>query len=231
MTITNLSKFCLEQLDFANLQLDQGCFYQSLPLCVIDAVYSIGVRYSATEATVRRFCKHYKLTLSRGAELPEQAEQLSITEFLDIYKAYGVERMADEVYRNRQRTSSRNGILKAEAVRLFAQVLCDHGVNYFQDVPKIQGLAGFEQAIMEIPGQHSGVSLRYFYMLAGDTNFIKPDRMIKRFLFAATGEHFSDDACQSALEGACRDLARDYPGLTPRALDNLIWNYQRNVKA
>lgn len=231
MDIAKLTAYCLIKLDFTNLQLDQAYFYQSLPLCVIDAVYSIGVRYSSTEATVRRFCEHFNLTLSRGAELPEQAEQLSVKEFLDIHKEYGMARMTDEVYRNRQRTSSRNGILKAEAVRLFAQVLCDNGVNYFQEVPKAQGSTDFEQAIMEIPGQHSGISLRYFYMLAGDSNFIKPDRMIKRFLFVATGENLSDDECQSVLEGACRELAKEYPGLTPRALDNLIWNYQRNVKA
>jgi hypothetical protein len=230
MNIAKLTAYCRTHLDFANLQLDQAYFYQSLPLCVIDAVYSIGVRYSSTEATVRRFCEHFNLTLSRGAALPEQTEQLSIQEFLDIYNDYGVERMADEVYRNRQRTSSRNGILKAEALRLFAQVLCDHGVNYFQEVPKAQGSADFEHAIMKIPGQHSGISLRYFYMLAGDSNFIKPDRMIKRFLFAATGEDLSDDECQSVLEGACRELAKDHAGLTPRVLDNLIWNYQRNVK-
>jgi hypothetical protein len=51
--ITKVTAFCRVKLDFTNLQLDQAYFYQSLPLCVIDAVYSIGVRYSSTEATVR----------------------------------------------------------------------------------------------------------------------------------------------------------------------------------
>jgi hypothetical protein len=54
MDIAKLTTYCLINLDFTNLQLDQAYFYLSLPLCVIDAVYSIGVRYSATEATVRR---------------------------------------------------------------------------------------------------------------------------------------------------------------------------------
>ena len=68
MDIANLTAYCRTQLDFTNLQLDQAYFYQSLPLCVIDAVYSIGVRYSSTEYTVQRFCEHFNLTLSRGAE-------------------------------------------------------------------------------------------------------------------------------------------------------------------
>ena len=51
------------------LQLDRAYFYQSLLLCVIDVVFSIGVRYSSTEATMRHFREHFKLTLSRGATL------------------------------------------------------------------------------------------------------------------------------------------------------------------
>ncbi len=150
-------------------------------------------------------------------------------EFLEINHEYGAGRMADEVYRNHQRTSTCNGILKAEAAMRFAQALADHGVGCFQDMSKVQGSMEFEASIKEIPGQHSGVSLRYFYMLAGDTNFIKPDRMVKRFLYSATGEQLSDDECQRALAEACAVLAKDYPNLTPRALDNLIWKYQRAV--
>ena len=35
---------------------DAAYEYTSLPLCVIDAVFSIGVRYESTENTVRDFC-------------------------------------------------------------------------------------------------------------------------------------------------------------------------------
>jgi hypothetical protein len=67
MDIAKLTAYCRRKLDFTDLQLDQAYFYQSLPLCVIDAVYSIGVRYSSTEAIVRGFCDYFKPTLSRGA--------------------------------------------------------------------------------------------------------------------------------------------------------------------
>ena len=230
MTIGAISAYCRAHLDLAQAILtDQAYSYYSLPLCVIDAVFSIGVRYSSTEATVRRFCDYFHLQLSRAAQVPAREEQLSIAEFLRINREYGTERMADEIYRNRQRTSTKGGILKAEAAALFAQALADYGVDHFQDASNIQENFEFEAAIKEIPGQHSGVSLRYFYMLAGDTNFIKPDRMVKRFLYSATGEQLSDDECQRVLAETCAMLAKDYPNLTPRSLDNLIWKYQRNA--
>ena len=33
-----------------------------------------------------------------------------------------------------------------------------------------------------IPGQRSGISLTYFFMLAGSDDLVKPDRMLGRFL-------------------------------------------------
>jgi hypothetical protein len=223
--------FCRNHLDLRNAKLDQAYFYQSLPLCVIDTVFSIGVRYQSTEMTVRRFCDHFGLTLSRGKQIPDPREQLSINDFLSIYSEYGIQRMADEVYRNHQRTSPVSGILKSEAVFLFSQVLSRFGVNYFQDTGKILGLPEFESEIRQIPGQHSGISLRYFYMLIGSDDFIKPDRMIKRFLYLAMGLNLTDEECQEAIVEACRLLKQEYPTITPRLLDNLIWNYQRGTKS
>jgi len=87
----------------------------------------------------------------------------------------------------------------------------------------------FEQEITRIPGQSSGLSTRYFYMLAGDENFIKPDRMIRRFIQAAIGRDLNMDECQELLIAAHAELVRDYPLLTPRSLDHEIWLYQRQA--
>jgi hypothetical protein len=53
--ITLIVNFCQAHLDLAHVNLDDAYYYQSLPSCVIDAVFSIGVRYTSTENTVRRF--------------------------------------------------------------------------------------------------------------------------------------------------------------------------------
>ena len=50
------------------------------------------------------------------------------------YERFGVDFLTDKVYQNRQRTSTRNGILKSEAVLRFSRVLQQHGIQYMQDV-------------------------------------------------------------------------------------------------
>ena len=44
--IKQLAKYCDLALNLKDANLSDEYFYQSLPLCVIDAVYSIGVKYA-----------------------------------------------------------------------------------------------------------------------------------------------------------------------------------------
>jgi hypothetical protein len=106
-------------------------------------------------------------------------------------------------------------------------VLLKFGVEYLQDVDKVVGNSAFEAEIQKIPGQRSGISLRYFYMLVGEKNYIKPDRMITRFIELVTGKSYTAEETTRLLVETCDLLVKDYPKLTPRTLDNLIWNYQR----
>jgi hypothetical protein len=210
-----------------NLRIPDEYGYSSLPLCVIDAVFSIGVRYTSTKNTVDRFCNYFQVNQTSTVHPPDISEQLSIREFLQINAEYSIEGMAKNIYRNLQRTSTKNGILKAEAVMMFSEVLLQFGVNFLQDVEKILGDPNFESAIMQIPGQHSGISLRYFYMLAGSENYVKPDRMVMRFIQAAIGRYPNVKEAHKLIVSVCKMLSPEYPTLTPRALDYQIWFYQR----
>ena len=218
--VIKLAECCEANLDISSAELGEEYGYPSVPLCVIDAVFSIGANYVATQNTVRRFRESFSTP-------PDTADQLSISEFIKIYDEYGIEGMTERVYQNRQRTSTRMGILKTEAVLRFSKVLSRFGVEYLQDVQKVIGNLGFEAEIKKIPGQRSGISLRYFYMLVGEKNYIKPDRMITRFVEQVTGKSYSAKEITRLLMGACDLLVKDYMNLTPRMLDNLIWNYQR----
>jgi hypothetical protein len=224
--LDQIVSYCRNNLDLRNARLADEYSYRSLPLCVIDAIFSIGARTQSTDLTVKRFCAFFGLERLSLVRDPDPASQLSISEFLAIYNRMGIQAMANQVYQNRQRTSTRNGILKADAVWRAALLLHGHGVEVLQDVDRIIGERDFEAKFQAIPGQASGISLRYFYMLAGSDDYVKPDRMISRFIRSATNKNLSVEEMHQAIVSAVKILSAEYPHLTPRLLDNLIWNYQ-----
>ena len=225
--IQALVAYCKSNLDLASLDISEEYHYQSLPLCVIDAVYSINSNYTSTQNVVSRFCTGLGLHKICEIHPPPIVDQLSITDFIRFQNQHGVTEMATAIYRNRQRTSTRNGILKAEAVLRFSQALQNFEVEYFQDVHEVLANAAFESAIQKIPGQSSGISLRYFYMLAGSSDYIKPDRMVFRFIESAIHRVPSIEECHTALVEVSRILGDEHARLSPRTLDNLIWKQQR----
>ena len=89
---------------------------------------------------------------------------------------------------NRQRTSTTNGILKAEAVLREARILEDEGVGVPADLiaASQERLDHLQRRWSTVAGQGSGVSWRAFCMLVGLPE-VKPDRMIRRFAAAALG--------------------------------------------
>jgi hypothetical protein len=202
--------------------------YQSLPLCVIDAVFSISARYASTRQVVVRYCEYTSQRRIRSsAELPPIEQQESITSFCTRREQADVGRMAELVYQNRQRTSTRSGILKSEAVLLFAQALRSFGVEHLQDVPHVAESEAFKTAITSIPGQRSGISLQYFWMLAGSEEFVKPDRMVVRFLESALDRPVRTAEAASLLREASNQLNTEFPNMNPRLLDHEVWKYQR----
>jgi len=202
--------------------------YQSLPLCVIDAVFSISIKYAIVQNVVARYCAHTAQRRVRaGTSLPPTSEQESITAFCERPKQADSAGMAERVYGSRNRTSPRSGILKADAVARFAGCLRSHGVEYLQDVPRVADSARFEAEIRAIPGQGSGLSLQYFWMLAGSDQFIKPDRMVLRFLTAALSREVPVREAGPLLRTACEQLTGRHPNLTPRLLDHEVWKHQR----
>jgi hypothetical protein len=200
--------------------------YASLPLCVIDAVFSIGVRYESTERTVTNFCARYGWERDGRGRTAEKV----ISDFLGILQAYESrwEQMAKDVFRNRQRTSSRSGILKAEASYRFADVLRQFGIENFEDVLESGLRDDLRRAIKAIPGQGSGLSYAYFLILAGNQDGVKPDRMVTRFVANALGvRSVPPELVEELVRKASAILQREFPALVPSSLDNKIWKYQR----
>lgn len=203
--------------------------YHSLPLCVIDSVFSMGVRYTNAKKAVRSWCA------SNDPEWPihnaNSRPAYTISDFLrSVGALQGIDLSKRFFGGNRQRTSSRSGILKADAVVAFAGALQDCGVENFDDLSDANRTADARASVRAIPGQRSGISFNYFLMLAGHEDKVKADRMICRFVADAAGlpKITPDDAMRAVL-GACGVLAKEYASLTPRSLDRMIWGYQSST--
>lgn len=227
--ISVLAKVCETLFDLENLRLSPGYYYDSLPLCVIDAVFSIGVRYTSTQKTVKNYCDYFGLRVY-NLDRDLVGDKHTISQLVENLSQSNSIKNADEIFKNHQRTSTRNGILKADAVLMFAKILKKHRVETLKDLISRELPEEAQKELMRIPGQRSGLSIRYFCMLAGDDNKAKPDRHVLRFLKQYTGQEFTISQAQEALAQTVAVLAYKYPNLTVRLLDHTIWNYMAHEK-
>ena len=118
-----LSARCKSELQLETAELGSEYGYHYLPLCVIDAVWSIGARYGGVRNVVSRYCSYF------GLNDDNYQGQHCVQDLYLAMQEKGFDWFAQEVFQNAQRTSVRNGILKSEAVNRFASVLHKHGMN------------------------------------------------------------------------------------------------------
>lgn len=225
-TIKNFADYCERKLSIAGKSDPNLDFYKSLPLCILDAVYSIGVKYSSTAKVTERYIEYYDLDISRSFS---GANEHTIKNFLkNIENAGGAKAFAEEVVHNRQRTSSISGILKAEACEMVARVCEKHGIDTLADFNNYGKKDELDKDILAVHGQSSGVMLKYLRMLAGNNNLIKPDRMVKRFVAGFSSTITSDEELQELVSRAATEILNlKHPNMTPRLLDYLIWENTR----
>lgn len=160
-----------------------------LSLCVLDAVLSIGARYTSTVRTCRRYADAHGLEPlvdvdAATSVIGTEAEQ-ALAVFVGHVRAHGAADFAAVVLENRQRTSTgRSGVLKAEAALLYAEVLIEAGIERYDDVPRLfaddDRFDALSARLRAVPGNGiSDVRLGYLWMLLGNDDGIKPDRMVR----------------------------------------------------
>ena len=217
----------IEQTELKIPKLADEYRYASLPLCVVDAVFSIGVRYTSTQKVVSNLCEYAGWTRFFASREARGAGEYGIGDLNSMFDKFGAEGMAESVFQNRQRTSSRSGILKAEAVLLYCRTLIKAGINDFPDLDG-ERREYAEAIILGLPGQSSGIAFDYFMMLAGDDNLIKPDRMVQRYVAHALDLDSVPQPRQAAIlvRLAAKELRTRGQLWTPLSLDNAIWRHQ-----
>ena len=132
----------------------------------------------------------------------------------------GPEGFANAV-RSRQLTSSRNGLLKAEAVDQAAAALSATGVCTTDDLraadPAVRAAA--KKAWLTVRGQRRGIFWRYLLLLTGDQQ-VKPDRMIVGFVTAALDRTPGTRAAADLVTAAAGQFGVPVP-----TLDHRIWRH------
>ncbi len=190
----------------------------SLVLAVIDSIFSISAKYESTIKTVDRFAAY--VGINRGKD------EYTTSEFIDQFENVDSELLANEIFKNRQRTSTRNGILKAEAVKQAIKVLNDNKIETKEDLLNCEYIDMIEMQIRRIKGQGSGITFEYIMMHAGDENRFKPDRHIYTFFQEylnygpLTEEKLKDVFFEELIK-----VKEKYPYFTARSFDGLIWGF------
>lgn len=207
------------------LQEPEG--YWSSALCLIDAVWSLGIRYGTVRAVVARYCTAAGLgqPLGRG---DDEGRSHGIVDFLELTGNRDPVDLAKTLFRNEGRTSSKGGILKAEACVRTAEVLNAEGVDSVADLKARAHDMELEAAFRTIPGQGPGTSWRYLLMLAGVQD-VKVDRMIRGFVADALNvrtRSVSAGRADELFKAAQQELVADRADLTMLALDNHVWKVQ-----
>lgn len=205
--------FCKKEFDFSNLETPYR--YQSLSICLIDCIYSLRTRYfSTTVPLVKRYADQY----TNGNIYDAKDNLRDLMNHID--EAGGCEEFATNILKNRQQL---NGRIKSEICYELADKMTRLlGINTLDDFRDYKDLEMLDIVLRSVKG-FGDAGLNYLYMLAGDPDKCKPDVHILRCVKDVTGKTFSNDECQELFTKTVEELKKDYPDLTVRELDSLIW--------
>lgn len=195
--------------------------YRSLPICIIDCVFSLRAKYeSTTLPVVRRYAKCYL-----GNDLDSSAD--SITKFIEHIEAEGgPEKFADKL-KNHQVSG---GVSKTEVCLRLAKRFRLLGIETIEDFREFaskdepESLELLETVILSVKGI-GNAALNYLFMLAGDQNRCKPDVHVHQFIRDACGKDVEDKEVQELFKATVEELNAQFNmSLTVAKFDGIIWN-------
>ena len=201
-----------EELSIAD---ERSYCYKSLPICIVDCVYSLRARYnSVTVPIVERYANTFL-----GGDKTSTSDADNLTNFIKNLTTPSLESFADNIAKNHQIL----GRVPKEKVCLdIAKKLQNLGIETFGDFQNYPSKEELAETIISVKGM-GNAGVNYLFMLTGDDNKSKPDVHIHHCITEACGEDVSDKECQEIIKEASHILKQDYPDLTVRKLDGVIW--------
>ena len=214
--VNKLVSYCKD-----NLELTQPAprGYESAPICALDSVFSLGIKYATVENVLNLFLLHFNLTVDT---------KITTSEVLSIIDPFSAEELSVILQNNNRTDTHKNSLLKTAAYKQFLEVMREHGVETREDIVNAVNNQDFKDDIMAIRGQTQGTSLDYLFILARVDNYVKYDRHVQRFVQNGTElENVGKAQGVRLVREAAKVLSEtDYPGMTARHLDHIIWSWQ-----
>ena len=212
----------------------RGPRWASLSSCVVDAVWSISVNYDAvtvpiTRAVFAASTRHDADPLVAGNDVTTP-DPVRLDMFLSLFPTVD----ALVAVSDHHRTSPRGGILKADAALRYAKVFANAGVqtrhHALEALRDDVQYAALNEQLRAVPGDGAnGVRRGYLWMLIGDDDGIKPDRMVLRWL-AAHGQPATASEASTILRSIATELTHRSGSLvTPWMVDHAVWLAARNL--
>ena len=205
-----------------SVRLPEEFYPGHLSVALIDAVFfpwrTEGHQASPDESDVKRYCRRFEIVRTRAVqwEMPAVTAQETLGDLIRRYEAYGVDRMADDVFEVRASGCS----TKRAAVRWVldaATALRGIGVDILQDIPS-RHPEQVRAALQRVRGVGEETA-RLLVMFGSGDDFVRGDGAIRLFVASALGR-MSVPAVYAAelIRRAAYELV-----LSPRFLDYVLW--------
>ena len=189
-------------------------YYRCLPICILDDIFSLQAHYETmTLPAVKRYARRFL-----NGDL--YTANYSIDDFIKDVDEVGFEYLMNSVL-NRQVVGGKRKIVVCYEV---AKTLQKLGIQTMEDFASYDDKEFLEHSIRYVKGV-GNAAIDYLFMMAGDNNRVKPDIHIHHCILDATGVNVSDAECQTLFKEVSEELKKEYPFITPRYLDGLVWAY------
>jgi hypothetical protein len=142
-----------------NANSDNMFPYAAVPLCTIDAIFSIQWKYKHVWKFVGKWAKRHGWELCRW-RAQQNGEQHTTSDFLSLMEPYGnrFSEIADHEFTHHKIPAGKpTEILKAEAVVRFARVFKGFGIETLDEALEIGRSSKVRSEIEKIPGHGPGV--------------------------------------------------------------------------
>jgi hypothetical protein len=143
--------------------------WTSLAACVLDAVWSVGAGH---DRVVVPLVHRVLIPGATGPLTSDSAPTVDTHPLPRFLTRFPDDEALQQAARNRQRTSTRNGVTKADAALRYARTLVNHGVLGVDDLPRLmadqEAWSRVDRALSRIPGEgEQGARRSYFWTLCG----------------------------------------------------------------